>query len=248
MRTLRELLGGRSAQGPADVSKDLSRVQQAKVQPDEAAIERIVEARRRALDASTESVGNTVDTAGKDYSVRVADEARSASADSGKALLLSRLARRAAPATVVELGSAFGISGAHFVAGLQAGGGGTFITIDAVASRSVLAAETIALVDAPDVDVQLVVGMFEDHFDAWQGAQLVYIDGNHWRDPTLAYVEAALERCDPGVLLLLDDIHGYSAEMDQTWQQLSGDQRFAFAGRIGSLGVLGRGSMGLLRH
>jgi predicted O-methyltransferase YrrM len=237
----------RPSDAPVNVDKDLLRLMQSAVQPEEAETERIVNARREELAASTETVGNTVDTAGKDYSVRVADESRSASADPGKALLLSRLVRRAAPATVVELGSAFGISGAHFVAGLQAGGGGTFITIDAVAARSALAAQTIALIDAPSVQVQMVVGMFEDHFDAWQGADVVYIDGNHWRAPTLEYVEAALERCAPTALLLLDDIHGYSPEMDQTWAELSSDKRFAFAGRIGSLGVLGRGSADLLR-
>ncbi|HUR04573.1 MAG TPA: class I SAM-dependent methyltransferase [Nonomuraea sp.] len=241
MPTLRERFRRGPSEGPVDVSRDLARIQRAKMQPGEAETERIVDARRQQLSASTETVGNTVDKTGESYSVRVADESRSASADSGKALLLSRLAGRFAPGTVVELGSAFGISGAHFVAGLQAGGGGTFITMDAVPARSALAAETIALINAPQVDVQMVVGMFEDNFDAWQGAHVVYIDGNHWRAPTLEYVETALERCDPGVLLLLDDIHGYSEEMDQTWLALKADKRFAFAGRIGSLGVLGRG-------
>ena len=229
---------------PKDVSPALAALHGRAAEASEVEITSLLAIRRAKLARSTQTVGNALEPAGEQYAVPVGEESRLASASPEKAILLYRLARAAAPGKVVEFGSGFGVSGAHFVSGLQAGGGGTFVTIDAVGTRSALAAETIAEISAPAVEVRLVVGLFDDHFDQMKDAKVIYVDGNHYANPTRRYVEAALTSGDPEALLILDDIDGYSPEMDDIWRALRKDTRFEFAGRIGDLGILGVGALG----
>lgn len=202
-----------------------------------------LEDRRRQLEASDESAGDVFEAFGRANVAPVADRVQHDSSPAEKAGLLYRLARTLAPTDAVEFGSAFGLSGAYLVAGLQAGGGGRFTTIEAAASRSRIAADTIALAPSDDIDVRLVVGLFDEHFEVLDGAGLVFIDGNHQAVPTATYVEECLRRGARDLVLVLDDIAGYSPEMDQLWQALRRDKRFSATGQFADVGVLVRGDL-----
>lgn len=228
---------------PADLTQALTSLRAAAPSAAESQVLELVARRRTELGASEGTVGTAFEALGGTDQVTVAAESARASARPDKALLLQRLARALAPGRVVELGSAFGISGAHFVRGLAEGGGGRFVTIDAAESRSRLAAETLAQHASPDVEVQLVVGLFDAHLDALDDARLVYVDGNHYAAPTHLYVDAAVARGHRDALLVLDDIAGYSPEMDELWAALSKDRRFTGSGRLEDLGVLTLGTI-----
>ncbi len=224
-----------------DISRALGRLQRRRVSGDEAPVVTACERLRSELAGREELVGDAFEADDGTASVVVGDEVRRASAPPAKALLLYRLAVSVAPGKVVELGSAFGVSGAYLSAGLAAGGGGSFVTIEAAASRSRIAAETLERVPSPQVVQRLVVGLFDDHLAELTGADLVYVDGNHFAAPTRAYVEEALARGAPDLLIALDDIDGYSEEMDRLWEELRRDARFTCSGRLGDLGVLSAG-------
>lgn len=202
-----------------------------------------VEKRRAVLAASVDTVGDVFEALGRTHPAPVAEQSRVASASPDKGLLLHRFARTVAPGKIAELGSAFGISGAYLVSGLQAGGGGLFGTVEAASSRSAICAETLRALDAPAVQKHLFVGLFDMHLEVLEDADLVYIDGNHYAVPTRLYVDAARARCRRDALLLLDDIDGYSTEMDNLWRSLSRDRRFPAVGRLGDLGVLAMGKL-----
>lgn len=221
-----------------DVSNGLAWLRDRPETAGEAQVVSIVTQRRAQLAASDKTVGDATEALGHSHQVSIAEESMGASAPGDKALLLMRLAAAWAPGRVVELGSAFGVSGAYFAAGLQSNGGGELVSIEAVAARSRLAQETIALVPTPDVDVRLVVGLFDEHLTEFAGARLVYLDGNHYAAPTRAYVEAAVASLAPDGVIVLDDIDGYSAEMDRLWNELRRDRRFRVTGRCRDLGLL----------
>lgn len=216
---------------PPDVSRALAVLAAAPPTEQEAQVVAVLEAQRAALAARTDLVGDAFEAVGGSARHPVGEQSVVASAGPDKALLLHRIARALAPCPVVELGTAFGISGGYVVAGLAAGGGGSLVSVDAAASRSAVAAQTLAAVGDDRVGVRLLTGLFDDHLDELHGARLVYVDGNHYAAPTSSYLAAALERCAPDAVLLFDDIDGYSAEMDRWWSAAARDRRFAATGR-----------------
>ena len=200
-----------------------------------------LEARRAELSLSDEEVANASEALGIVDRAAVGTKVASDSSSTAKAGLLARLVERVQPERVVEFGSAFGISGGYLVSALQRAGGGVFSTVEATAARSSIAGETIGLVHAPDVVVDRVVGLFDEQLDLLNDAGFVFIDGNHYAEPTHRYVEAALSRGSVELVVVLDDIAGYSQEMDAAWAKLRRDRRFDAQGQVADVGVLLRG-------
>jgi predicted O-methyltransferase YrrM len=51
---------------------------------------------------------------------------------------------------------------------------------------------------------------------------LVFIDGNHRKQPTLDYFNQLLPRSTDTTILIFDDIH-WSGEMEAAWEQIKQD-------------------------
>lgn len=161
------------------------------------------------------------------------------SSSPAKARLLYRLVRQLQPAKVVELGSAYGVSGAYTASALRRNGRGELVTIEFDQGRHEEATRTIEEA-APGVTTT-VQGRFEDHFGHFDGVDLIFVDGNHEPDPTWQYTEEAMRRGARPLVLLQDDIAGWSPAMDEMWAAMRSDPRFDHAGQLGDLGVLAVG-------
>jgi predicted O-methyltransferase YrrM len=193
---------------------------------------------REALLQSDELVGDVFETTGSDRRLPIAEEARRASVPPDKARILYRMVRTLRPSRIVEFGSALGVSGCHLAAALLRNGVGELVTVEASPSRSEMARRSIERA-APGV-TKAVCGFFDDHLDALDGADLFFLDGNHYLKPTLGYVDAAVSRMTTPGVLVLDDIE-WSAEMTQAWRELRRDDRFSGAGGVCGMGVLAIG-------
>jgi len=66
---------------------------------------------------------------------------------------------------------------------------------------------------------------------------LVVIDGNHRKTPTLNYVELIFPLLKPNAVIILDDIH-WSKEMEEAWTILMADERFCLALDFFHFGIL----------
>ena len=201
------------------------------------------EALRARLMESDAEVGDVAEP-GDAAPVRTVGAAvRTDSVPPAKARLLYRLVRLQQPARVVEFGTALGISGAVIASALAANGRGELVTLEGSPSRHEVGKASIESV-APG-RTTAICGLFDDHLDALDGADLLFLDGNHWAEPTSQYVDEALRRMRRPALLLLDDVSGYSAEMDVAWQRIQQDPRFSDAGAVADVGLLAVGDVGL---
>ncbi len=197
------------------------------------------EAARIRLATSGELVGNVRDEPGAAPSIPVAEESARASSPAQNALFLYRLVRALRPEKVVEFGSAVGVSGSYLASALRANGTGRLITVEGSASRQTIAARTIETV-APGVTTSLC-SFFDDAVDSLDGADLFFIDGNHFFEPTMRYVGEAVSRMRRPALLVLDDIATHSETMDQAWTALRADPRFAYSHQVARIGLLALG-------
>lgn len=129
------------------------------------------------------------------------------------AQLLFRIAQYYKPATILELGTSFGITTAYL-----AGAGATVYTCEGASSIAVIAKQTFAQLQLQNI--QLAEGDFEKTLPVLlkqiNTIDLAFIDGNHKKEPTLEYFEQLLRHCKRSSILIFDDIH-WSKEMEAAW-------------------------------
>jgi predicted O-methyltransferase YrrM len=127
------------------------------------------------------------------------------------------------PETVVEFGSAFGVSGMYFMTGLQAAGSGHLYSFEINPSWADIAETNIRSLGSA---LTLTRGSFEDHVDRTVPGpiDLAFVDGIHSYEFVTQQFALLLQRMRPGGLLLFDDINfsRLGARMQEAWQEIAG--------------------------
>lgn len=222
--------------GVRDATLDLACLARRSWGADEAQDAQRCEERRAFLASSAETVGDVFESLGGGGAVDVATESSQASSPADQGEILYRLVRAVAPVKIVEFGACFGIGASYMAAAQSRAGGGELVTIEGSPSRAAIAASTLEAV-APGT-ARVVVGFFDDHLEQLDGADFLFIDGNHNAEPTRLYVREAYGRMAANGLILLDDIVGYSDEMDSVWDELRA-RAIGLSAEWHGIGVLG---------
>ncbi|HRO45215.1 class I SAM-dependent methyltransferase [Agriterribacter sp.] len=147
---------------------------------------------------------------------KVKDIARWSLKSAKYARLLFRMVNYYQPQTVVELGTALGITTAYLA---SANTSAQVYTLEGAPAIAALARQHFAQLRLSNI--HLTVGNFDDTLRtvlAKAGkADFAFIDGNHRMEPTLRYFNWLLPYVQPGSLFVFDDIH-WSAEMEAAWR------------------------------
>ncbi len=148
------------------------------------------------------------------------------------------LVRKRRPSLIVEIGTAFGLSGMHWLSGIKETGVGHLLTFEPNALWAGQAEENLRSVDTR---FTLVRGTFEDHvaqqLKPGNHMDIALIDAIHTSAFVLPEFEMVLKHAVPGALILIDDID-FSDDMRDCWKTLWNDPRVLAAVSFGRLGVL----------
>jgi predicted O-methyltransferase YrrM len=143
------------------------------------------------------------------------------------------LVRAKRPATIVEFGTAFGVSGMYWLAGLEANAHGHLFTFEPNLLWADIAERNLARVSRR---FTLVKGTFEQNVDQYLARvriiDLAFIDAIHTREFVMPQLELVLERCAPGALIVLDDIN-FSDDMRACWEDIARDVRLVASAALG---------------
>jgi len=138
------------------------------------------------------------------------------------------------PKTIVEFGTAFGVSGMYFLAGIEANGQGELYTFDPNETWHKLALRCLSGISQRYTSV---AGTFEDNIDkvlpAGQGIDLAFIDAIHTSEFVKPQLELVLARASDHALVILDDID-FSDDMRQCWKEVALDPRFVASAELGT--------------
>jgi len=150
-----------------------------------------------------------------------------------KGMFFSWLAAQKKPNHILEFGSAFGVSGMYWLAGLEAIAHGQLLTFEANASWATIARENLSAISPRFV---LTNAMFEEEVPRLhaQGvkADLAFIDAIHTSAFVNQQLALVLSLAAPGAVILIDDIN-FSEDMAQCWQAIAQDPRFVAAYTLG---------------
>ena len=123
--------------------------------------------------------------------------------------------------SVVELGTSFGISTSYLATGV---GDGTVITGEGNEFTARYAERNFLELGIRNVDV--LIGNFDNTLslilEKTRAPDLVFVDGNHRREPTIKYFELIKPVLAEASVVIFDDIH-WSREMEMAWAEIKND-------------------------
>jgi predicted O-methyltransferase YrrM len=142
------------------------------------------------------------------------------------------------PKAIVEFGTAFGVSGMFWLAGLEMAGGGTLYTFEPNDIWSEIAEKNLAAISSRFV---LTRGTFEDHAASVLtpgSVGVAFVDAIHTPEFVLAQYNILRNYMEPGGLILFDDI-AFSPALSECWQGIAqGDDIEASASLGRRVGVI----------
>lgn len=137
--------------------------------------------------------------------------------------LLYRIAREYKPKSILEFGTAVGISSSYLKLGSP---DSTMVSMEGCAN---LASKASELHEKLDIEgLRVAVGNFDNNLEkelaGFSTLDMVFFDGNHKEEPTLRYYEACAKLINENSIFVFDDIH-WSTGMENSWEQIKKDKR-----------------------
>ncbi len=137
--------------------------------------------------------------------------------------LLFRISDYFKPKTILEFGTAAGVSAVYLKKPVP---NARMITMEGCASLANRAEKTFKDLHLHNVEIE--VGNFDvilpDVLKGFETIDLIYFDGNHRKEPTLQYFEQCLPYAGEESVFIFDDIY-WSDGMSAAWETIKNDPR-----------------------
>jgi predicted O-methyltransferase YrrM len=167
---------------------------------------------------------------------KVSDIARYSSVPIKYGVLLSNLAAEFGRNYIIEFGTSFGISTMYLAAGSPES---VIFTIEGDPAAAEIAKDNFR--EARFNNISLFTGSFEEMIpvltSGGKSPGLVFIDGNHRKEPVLKYFNSMAEAADSKTVIIIDDIY-YSNEMETAWNEIKADVRVSVTVDIFRMGLV----------
>lgn len=166
----------------------------------------------RTITITDLGAGSTVNT---NKTRRISDIAKNSAKAPKLAQLIFRLTKKLQPKNILELGTSLGISTAYLSKACPAS---TVYTIEGCPETAKVAQGNFEKLGLDNV--HLSVGNFDEQLPTLlkkvEQLDLVFVDGNHRKEPTLDYFKQCLEKAHENTVFIFDDIH-WSQGMEEAW-------------------------------
>jgi predicted O-methyltransferase YrrM len=168
--------------------------------------------------------------------VKVSEIAKKSSLPGRYCKLLAGLSEEFGRTSIIEFGTSFGISTMYLAAAnLEA----TVYTMEGCPVISEIAKYNFR--EAGLNNIKLLTGSFEQLIPEIENIiinpGLVFIDGNHRKQPTIEYFNRMADLSDENTVIVLDDIY-YSSEMGEAWNEIKHNKRVSLTVDIYRMGIV----------
>ncbi len=167
---------------------------------------------------------------------KVSDIVRSSAVPKKFGILLSNMANEFGRPLIIELGTSFGISTMYLACGSS---GARVLTIEGSAAAAEVAAGNFN--EAGLANIEILTGSFDEKLEEIINSgirpRLVFLDGNHRKEPTWNYFVKIAKISDPETVVIIDDIN-YSAEMNEAWSLIKKHEKVSVTIDIFRMGIV----------
>ena len=130
--------------------------------------------------------------------------------------LLYRMAKYYKAKNIIEAGTSLGITTSYLA---QANADASIVTLEGASEVADQALKNFK--DLQLNNIKLIKGDFNETLSValqeWSQVDLVFIDGNHQKHPTINYFKQLLDHIHNNTILIFDDIH-WSPGMEEAWE------------------------------
>jgi predicted O-methyltransferase YrrM len=149
--------------------------------------------------------------------------------------LLSNMAAEFGKPLIIELGTSLGISTMYLAACSKI----AVCTIEGCPETARIARQNFT--EAGLDNIRILEGSFDEVLPAFSNMNvkpgLVFIDGNHRKEPVIKYFNCLAELSDSKTVIIIDDIN-YSKEMVEAWNEIKHHGRVSLSIDIFRMGIL----------
>ncbi len=167
---------------------------------------------------------------------KVSEIARYSPVPSKYGQLLSNLASEFGKPMIVELGTSFGISTMYLASGSPES---VIYTIEGSEEVAEIASRNFK--EAGLTNITTLTGAFDEMlpvvFKTGVKPGLVFIDGDHRKEPVLRYFNKIAEESDNNTVIVIDDIY-YSEEMEEAWNEIKSNEKVSAAVDLFRMGIV----------
>ena len=150
--------------------------------------------------------------------------------------LMYHLSKQLAPDSILELGTATGVSGAYMAKGNTSA---KLISLEGSSSLAELSKKEWGNLNITNGEI--IAGEFNQNLDfainQLKPIDLAYIDGNHQEKPTLEYFEKVLDFGSENLTVIFDDIY-WSEGMTKAWEKIKAHPRVRQSVDIFQMGMV----------
>jgi predicted O-methyltransferase YrrM len=148
---------------------------------------------------------------------------------------LSKMAVEFGKPLIIELGTSFGISTMYMAVSCT---DTQVITIEGSAAIADIARQNFT--DAGLQNIKVIDGSFDDVIEEFVSAGLkpglIFIDGNHRKEPVVRYFNRLAQLSDNKTVIIIDDIN-YSKEMAEAWEEIKFNEKVSVSIDIFRMGI-----------
>lgn len=150
--------------------------------------------------------------------------------------LLFKMVNHYQPQTILELGTSLGITTSYLA---SANTNAKVITMEGATEVAAVALKNFKKLGL--TNIRLEEGNFdiilEQVLEQLPVIDFAFIDGNHRRDPTIAYYEKLLPKINENSILIFDDVH-WSEEMEQAWEYIKNHEEVTLSIDLFFIGIV----------
>ena len=167
---------------------------------------------------------------------KVSDIARYSPVPGKYGVLLSNMAAEFGKPLIVEFGTSLGISTMYMAASCT---GAIVNTVESCPATSEIAKENFK--EAGIKNIEVFTGSFDEVLPVIINSNnkpgLVFIDGNHRKEPVINYFNQIAEISDNNTVIIIDDIY-YSREMEEAWNEIKRYEKVSLTIDIFRMGIV----------
>ena len=189
---------------------------------DRLAFDRCEKIRNKLLDDETVISYEVFDS---DKTARVKDICKQGASGKKGCQFLYSLSKKTNSPMVLEIGTNVGVSGCYILEGIKNKANGYFVSMEGLPQLCKLANEHFTSI-VPQTKFDVKQGLFDITFpqilEEDRKFNLLFIDGNHQKEPTLDYFYRLKKKIGSPAILVFDDIN-WSEGMKDAWDIIKAD-------------------------
>lgn len=166
---------------------------------------------------------------------RVSAIAKTSPVSPGYGRLLSNMAAEFGKPFIIELGTSFGISAMYLASDTET----DIFTIEG--SKEIADIARKNFVEGGFMNIRLTEGSFDDILPDFlknrKAPGLVFIDGNHRKEPLIKYFNLLADFSDSKTVIIIDDIN-YSSGMSEAWNEIKLHKKVSVSIDIFRMGIV----------